>query len=110
MKKRNNFQTRRTIALGFLASLFVQGVAFAQNTIADGASALESLTTDLENYIDPVTKVVYIVAAVVGLVGALRVYTNWQNGKENVMATATGWLGACLFLLVANTVVRTMFV
>lgn len=110
MKKQNNFQVRRTIALGFFASLFVQGVAFAQNTIADGASALESLTTDLENYIDPVTKVVYIVAAVVGLVGALRVYTNWQNGKENVMATATGWLGACLFLLVANTVVRTMFV
>lgn len=110
MKKGNSFQTRRTIALGFCASLFIQGVAMAQNTIADGADALDSLTSDLENYIDPVTKVVYIVAAVVGLVGALRVYSNWQGGKENVMASATGWLGACLFLLVANTVVRTMFV
>jgi hypothetical protein len=54
--------------------------------------------------------VVYVVAAVVGIVGALRVFVNWQNGKENVMASATGWLGACLFLLVANTVLRAMFI
>ncbi|AEI52128.1 putative plasmid transfer protein (plasmid) [Runella slithyformis DSM 19594] len=78
--------------------------------IQRGASALTSLTGDLQSYIDPVTTVVYVVAAVIGLVGALRVYVNWQNGKENVMANATGWLGACLFLLIANTVLRAMFV
>jgi len=78
--------------------------------IQKGASALTALTTDLQSYIDPVTTVVYIVAAIIGLVGALKVYVNWQNGKENVMASATGWLGACLFLLIANTVLRAMFV
>lgn len=84
--------------------------AFAQNGIDTGASALQGLTSSLDAYIDPVTTVVYVVAAVVGLVGALRVFVNWQNGKDNVMASATGWLGACLFLLVANTVLRAMFI
>lgn len=71
---------------------------------------MQGLTSSLDAYIDPVTTVVYVVAAVVGLVGALRVFVNWQNGKDNVMASATGWLGACLFLLVANTVLRAMFI
>ncbi|GHB87366.1 DUF4134 family protein [Persicitalea jodogahamensis] len=92
-------------------SVFAQSAVMAQTPgIEAGASALSSLTTSLQDYIDPVTTVVYVVAAVVGLVGALRVFVNWQNGKENVMATATGWLGACLFLLIANTVLRAMFV
>lgn len=94
-----------------ILSLLAQSAVLAQTGGIDrGASALEALTTSLQDYIDPVTKVVYVVAAVVGLVGALRVFVNWQNGKENVMATATGWLGACLFLLIANTVLRAMFI
>ncbi len=75
-----------------------------------GANALTSLTASLEAYIDPVTTVMYVVAAVVGIVGAFRVYTQWQQGKDNVMATASGWFGSCLFLLIANTVLRAMFV
>ncbi|MDF7821857.1 DUF4134 family protein [Runella sp. MFBS21] len=96
------------------ASFFVfvsVSAAMAQaGGIQKGASALTALTSDLQSYIDPVTTVVYVVAAVIGLVGALKVYVNWQNGKENVMASATGWLGACLFLLIANTVLRAMFI
>ncbi len=103
------FQTLREKSLYLL--LFSAGGAAAQTWgIEAGANALQSLTSDMQAYIDPVTTVVYVVAAVVGLVGALRVYVNWQNGKENVMANATGWLGACLFLLIANTVLRAMFV
>lgn len=78
--------------------------------IAKGATALQTLTNDLEAYMDPITTVVYIVAGLIGLVGALRVYIAWQQGKDNVMSSATGWFGACLFILIANTVLRAMFV
>lgn len=78
--------------------------------IQSGATALDGLTNDMEAYMDPITTVVYIVAALIGLVGALRVYIAWQQGKDNVMASATGWFGACLFILIANTVLRAMFV
>ncbi|WP_037299732.1 DUF4134 family protein [Runella limosa] len=102
-------KTRRMLSATAFLALASMNV-YAQKSISDGASALNSLTSDMEAYIDPVTTVVYVVAAVVGLVGALRVFINWQNGKENVMANATGWLGACLFLLIANTVLRAMFI
>lgn len=78
--------------------------------IQSGATALDGLTNDMEAYMDPITTVVYVVAALIGLVGALRVYIAWQQGKDNVMSSATGWFGACLFILIANTVLRAMFV
>jgi Domain of unknown function (DUF4134) len=78
--------------------------------IQSGAAALDGLTNDMEAYMDPITTVVYVVAALIGLVGALRVYIAWQQGKDNVMSSATGWFGACLFILIANTVLRAMFV
>jgi hypothetical protein len=78
--------------------------------IEAGASALDDLTQGLQDYIDPVTTVIYIVAIILGLVGAFRVYVNWQQGKDNVMQTAAGWFGSCLFLLIANTVLRAMFI
>jgi hypothetical protein len=94
----------------FLLSL-VSISGFAQpGGIDEGATALTGLTADLERYMDPITTVVYVVAGLIGLVGALRVYVAWQQGKDNVMASATGWFGACLFILIANTVLRAMFV
>lgn len=100
----------KTIGNTLLASTFLSTSVLAQTGgIAKGASALDSLTGELEAYLDPVTTVVYVVAAIIGVVGALRVYANWQQGKDNVMSGALGWFGAMLFLLVANTVVRAMF-
>lgn len=100
--------TLQTIMLGLVAQ--TAALAQAVGGIDKGATALQSLTTSMQKYIDPVTTVVYVIAAIIGLVGALRVFVNWQQGKQDVMATATGWLGACLFLLIANTVLRAMFI
>lgn len=86
-------------------------LSFAQtNGIQRGAQALSTLTSDLEQYLDPVTMVVYMAAAIVGVIGAFRVYANWQQGKDNVMSGAMGWFGAMMFLSIANTVVRAMFI
>lgn len=96
------------LAATILASV---NAAMAQTGgIARGAQSLDALTADLEMYLDPVTTVVYVVAAIVGVVGCLRVYTNWQQGKDNVMSGALGWFGSMLFLLIANSVVRAMFI
>lgn len=95
-------------ALSFLIS---PTLIYAQpQGIEAGASALDDLTAGLQDYIDPVTTVIYIVAIILGMVGAFRVYVSWQQGKDNVMQTASGWFGSCLFLLIANTVLRAMFI
>lgn len=104
--KRIKFQL--SAALGLITTPFF---CYAQpGGIEAGASALDDLTAGLQDYIDPVTTVIYIIAIMLGLVGAFRVYVNWQQGKDNVMQTAAGWFGSCLFLLIANTVLRAMFI
>ncbi len=109
----NNCVMKRKIPQLLLTTFLLSNAYFLQaqtQGIRRGAQAMNSLTSDLQEYIDPVTTVVYIIAAIVGLIGALRVYNNWQGGKDNVMQSAGGWLGACLFILVANTFLREMFV
>lgn len=101
---------KRERILGALSDLLVSSQLWAQNDIASGAAALDALTGDLEAYIDPVTTVVYIIAAILGIIAAIRVYSAMQAGKENVWASASLWIGACLFLLVANTLLKAFFV
>ena len=81
----------------------------AQNDINSGATALQGLTEDLKAYIDPITTVVYIFAAIIGIVGAIRVYAAMQAGKDNVWSSASLWFGACLFLLIANVLLKAFF-
>ncbi|WP_035362056.1 DUF4134 family protein [Dyadobacter alkalitolerans] len=100
----------RLLLAMFGLTAFSNAVYAQASGIEKGAAALDALTGDLEQYLDPVTTVVYMAAAIVGVIGAFRVYTNWQQGKDNVMSGAMGWFGAMLFLLIANAVVRAMFI
>lgn len=97
--------------MAMMVSTAFFNVVYAQSAgIARGAAALEALTGDLEQYLDPVTNVVYVVASIIAVVSALGVYRNMQQGKDNAMSGAMGWFAAMLFVLVANTVVRAMFI
>jgi small basic protein len=101
---------KRMITLATISGLLFSKTIFAQNDISSGAAALDALTGDLEAYLDPVTTTVYIIAAILGIIGAVRVYSGWQAGKDNAWAAASLWIGACLFLLIANTLLRAFFV
>ena len=50
----------------------------------------------LTGYFDPATKLIYAAGAIVGLIGAIKVYSG-------------SWFGACVFLIVAATVLRSFF-
>lgn len=39
-----------------------------------------------------------LLGSIFGLVGGVRVYTNWQLGKQQIDAQIIGWFGACIFL------------
>jgi hypothetical protein len=110
LKNRANHIKKRRILMATISGLLFTQLSQAQNDIQSGAQALQDLTGDLEAYLDPVTAVVYIIAAILGIIGAIRVYSGWQAGKDNAWASASLWIGACLFLLIANTLLRAFFV
>ena len=62
----------------------------------------------LTGYFDPATKLIYAAGAIVGLIGAIKVYSKF-SGDPDTGKTAGSWFGACVFLIVAATVLRSFF-
>ena len=55
------------------------------------------------------TKLIYAIGAVVGLIGGVKVYGKFSSGDPDVSKVAASWFGACIFLIVAATILRSFF-
>ena len=62
-----------------------------------------------QGYFDPGTKLVYAIGAVCGLIGGVKVYNKFSSGDPDTSKTAASWFGACIFLIVAATILRSFF-
>ena len=60
-------------------------------------------------FFDTATKVIYSIGAVIGLIGGVRVYQKFSSGDPDTSKTAASWFGACIFLIVAATILRSFF-
>jgi hypothetical protein len=50
-----------------------------------------------------------VLGAIMGLLGGLRVYLNWQTARHHIDAQVMGWLFASLFLLLTGVFLRGLF-
>lgn len=87
------------------ALLCTDGV-FAQGNGSNGIAQATSMVT---SYFEPLTQLIYAVGAVVGLIGGIKVYQKFSSGDPDTSKTAASWFGACIFLIVAATVLRSFF-
>jgi hypothetical protein len=81
------------------------GAAFAQN----GVTGINSATTSLKTYVDPVTNVALVIGGIVGIVGAIRVYSKWNSGDQDINKELMGWGGSCVFLVVSAVIIKAFF-
>ncbi|MYY43970.1 DUF4134 domain-containing protein [Elizabethkingia anophelis] len=91
-----------------LTALFLlwSSVILAQG---NGASGINEATQMVTSYFDPATKLIYAIGAVVGLIGGVKVYNKFSSGDPDTSKTAASWFGACIFLIVAATILRSFF-
>ena len=82
------------------ASIFAQG---------NGLQGITDATNMVTSYFDPATKLIYAIGAVVGLIGGVKVYSKFSSGDPDTSKTAASWFGACIFLIVAATILRSFF-
>ena len=61
------------------------------------------------SYFDPLSVLIYAVGAVIGLIGGIKVYQKFSSGDPDTSKTAASWFGACIFLIVSATVLRSFF-
>ncbi|BAP31930.1 conjugative transposon protein TraE [Chryseobacterium sp. StRB126] len=80
--------------------------AFAQG---NGTAGITEATQMVTSYFDPATQLIYAIGAVVGLIGGVKVYNKFSSGDPDTSKTAASWFGACIFLIVAATILRSFF-
>lgn len=75
----------------------------------NGLAGINEATGMVTSYFEPATKLVYAIGAVVGLIGGVKVYGKFSSGDPDTSKTAASWFGACIFLIVAATILRSFF-
>lgn len=64
-----------------------------------GAGAFTSATTEIQTYQEPVKKLLYVIAAIIVLVGCFNVYFKMQNGDQDVKKTIMMTIGGCVAMV-----------
>ena len=80
--------------------------AYAQG---NGQAGITEATNLITGYFDPGTNVAYAIVPVGGLLGWVKVYNQFSGGVPDTSKTAASWFGACIFLIVAATILRSFF-
>jgi hypothetical protein len=87
------------------ALLVVLYDCFAQ----DGNGGINSATTQVKSYFDSGCNLMYAIGAVVGIIGAIKVFNKWNAGEPDTNKVAAAWFGSCVFLVVVATVLKSFF-
>ena len=75
-----NQKIKKMWALTAVLSLCLTEIVEAQN----GVTGINSATSSLKTYVDPVTNVALVIGGIVGIVGAIRVYSKWNSGDQDL--------------------------
>lgn len=113
-KKRTNWSNRpagrgllmgKTVLLTSALLFYFSIPALAQ----DGSAGINAATTQVKSYFSAGTSLMYAIGAIVGLVGAVKVYNKWNHGEPDTGKVAAAWFGSCVFLVIVATVLKSFF-
>lgn len=88
-----------------MASMTIHFVAFSQ----DGMAGINEANQQVRSYFEAGTQLMYAIGALVGLIGAVKVYQKWNAGDQDTGKVAAAWFGSCIFLVVVATVIQSFF-
>ena len=92
----------------FMLNLVSSVMVMAQDINA-GTTALNDADTAVRGFFGPASNIMFGVAAIVGLIGIVKVYQKFSAGDQDSMRVAAGWFGACIFLVIAATALSAFF-
>jgi len=76
---------------------------------ADGNAGITQATSTIAGYFDAGCNLMYAIGAVLGLIGAVRVFIKWNHGDHDTSKVAAAWFGSCIFLVIVATVLKSFF-
>ncbi len=95
------------LRLGLVAAFVITAtlITYAQS----GEAGIQAANTEVRRYFGVGTQLMYGVGAILGLIGAVKVYSKWNQGDQDTSKVAASWFGSCIFLVVVATVIRGFF-
>lgn len=75
----------------------------------DGNAGINQANTQVRSYFDSGTNLMYAIGAILGLIGAVKVYSKWNGGDQDTSKVAAAWFGSCIFLVVVATIIKSFF-
>ncbi|WP_091157263.1 DUF4134 family protein [Mucilaginibacter pineti] len=94
-------------------ALFFLGLCLAFSPLLclaqPGLSEMQSVKDDLTSSFFGAVDCSLILSAIFGLLGAVRIYHNWQMGKERITADVAAWFYAALFVILMGAFLQAIF-
>lgn len=76
---------------------------------AQGTQGILAATKEVSGFFNSGVQLMYAIGAIVGLVGAVKVFNKWNSGDPDTGKVAAAWFGSCVFLVVVAIVLQSFF-
>lgn len=80
-------------------------ISVAQPGIAEMQQARQDLRASFFSAFD----LSLVLATLLGLVGAVKIYNNWQMGERRIDAAIAAWFYAAIFMVLAGAFLSALF-
>ena len=97
----------KALKTSVLCALLLTEAAIA--SAQDGNAGIQQANTQVRSYFESGTNLMYAIGAIVGLIGAVKVYQKWNSGDQDTSKVAAAWFGSCIFLVVVATIIKSFF-
>jgi len=74
-----------------------------------GLNEMQQAQSDLSSSFFSALDCSLVIAAIFGILGAVRIYHNWQMGHPRIDQAVAGWFFAALFMVLAGAFLRAIF-
>lgn len=73
-------------------------------------TGLKQATDEVKGVFETACNLLYAVCAIMAIIGCFHVYSKWTSGDPDVTKAVAGWIGGLIFVGVAITVIRAVFI
>lgn len=99
----------KTVLVAFILSIYNLLCNINTALAQDGNAGIAEATNKVKGYFDTGCDLMYAIGAVVGIIGAIKVFNKWNAGEPDTNKVAAAWFGSCIFLVVVATVLQSFF-
>ena len=81
--------------------LVICTVSVEAQSMESGVKAISTASDSIKKYLPVVTKLIYVIAGIIGVIGIISVYIKMNNEEQDVKKSIMMIVGACIFLIAA---------